>query len=75
MNYTDITLGLPVYLVIGDYARDESGRNRYVEHEVDAKVEEIRPNNTVVVSYTCPFTGHQAVTVTDPVMLQPVSEG
>jgi len=72
LNYDDITLGMNVLLVIGDYVRDDQGRNRYVEQEVPAKVDQVRYNKTVVVSYTCPFTGAPSFTVTDPVMLKPL---
>ena len=73
MDYADLKTGLAVTLVIGDYERDENGRNRYVERKVQARVTEIRPNRTVVVAYSCPFTGQTALTTTDPMMLRPIS--
>jgi len=72
VDYDDLKTGLAVTLVIGDYERDENGRNRYVERKVQARVTEIRPNRTVVVAYSCPFTGQPSMTATDPMMLRPI---
>jgi hypothetical protein len=73
VDYDDLKTGMDVTLVIGDYERDENGRNRYIERHARARVTEIRPNRTVVVAYSCPFTGQPSLTTTDPVMLRPIS--
>ena len=72
MRYDDLQPGMAVTLIIGDYERDENGKNRYVERQAKAVVSEIRPNRTVVVAYSCPFTGQPSLTTTDPMMLRPI---